>query len=113
MPPSLLISSMANNSTSRNEVSLIAIVPLREWRMPTLMVSAARQARLPASRAAPTAREKNLRFIIAFVLSWLLIFFWLEQIGGAHANEEAILLAGGGGRCGIPAAFPRSMIKAH
>src|SRR5213595_3679871 len=37
-PPDLLISSKVNNSTSFNDVSLMAIVPLREWSTPTLTV---------------------------------------------------------------------------
>src|SRR5579859_910783 len=37
-PPALLISSIAMSSTSLRDVSLMAIVPVREWRMPTLMV---------------------------------------------------------------------------
>ena len=39
MPPALLISSIANSSASTTVVSLIAMVPLREWSNPTLMVS--------------------------------------------------------------------------
>ena len=39
-PPAALTSSMASSSASRTVTSLMAIVPLRECRMPTLMVSA-------------------------------------------------------------------------
>jgi hypothetical protein len=38
-PPALLISSMAMSSTSFKDVSLMAMVPVREWRMPTLILS--------------------------------------------------------------------------
>lgn len=37
-PPALLTSSMASNSESRTVTALIAMVPLRECRMATLMV---------------------------------------------------------------------------
>src|SRR5688572_4570781 len=40
-PPLALISSMAIISASRTDVSLMAMVPLSECRMPTLMVSSA------------------------------------------------------------------------
>src|SRR5690606_19871915 len=40
-PPLALISSMAINTTSLRDVSEIAMVPLRECRMPTLTVPAA------------------------------------------------------------------------
>ena len=40
-PPDLLTSSNVNSNTSFNDVSLIAMVPLSEWRTPTLTVSAA------------------------------------------------------------------------
>jgi hypothetical protein len=36
-PPALLISSIASSSASRTVTSLIAIVPLSEWRRPTLI----------------------------------------------------------------------------
>ncbi|MOA09128.1 hypothetical protein D3C78_1289370 [compost metagenome] len=38
-PPAALISSMASISASFTDTSLIAIVPLNEWSMPTLIVS--------------------------------------------------------------------------
>src|SRR5207237_322480 len=50
-PPLALISAMVISAVSLRDVSLIAIVPDSEWRMPTLMVSAARAGGAP-SRAA-------------------------------------------------------------
>ena len=41
MPPASLISLIARSSESRTGFSLIAIVPVRECKIPTLMVSAA------------------------------------------------------------------------
>ena len=45
-PPLALISSMVIKATFLSEVSEIAIVPESEWRIPTLMVSAAKAERI-------------------------------------------------------------------
>src|SRR6202008_149489 len=52
-PPFLLISSKANNNTSRNEVSLIAMVPDNECRTPTLT--------LPLLRSTSLARRVGVQ----------------------------------------------------
>src|SRR4051794_27641387 len=58
MPPAALISLIAKSSASLTDTSLIAIVPLKECRMPTLMVSplaAADAAVAPAAGASVAA----------------------------------------------------------
>jgi hypothetical protein len=44
--------------------------------MPTLIVSAARQARLLASIAMPVAKDKRFRFIITFVFRLVVMFLF-------------------------------------
>ena len=60
-PPFLFCSSISISITSLSVVSLIAIVPESEWRMPILIVSSARAAVAPSASAppasAPAARE--------------------------------------------------------
>jgi hypothetical protein len=64
-PPLALISSKVKRRTSRSEVSLMAIVPLREWRTPTLTVSAARAVPNEApSASAPTPSSLVNCFVI-------------------------------------------------
>src|SRR5580704_11185756 len=62
-PPFLFCSSMSISMTSLSVVSLIAIVPESEWRMPILIVSSALAAKAPSATAPPTnapaARNKN------------------------------------------------------
>ena len=65
-PPFLFCSSINISITSLRVVSLIAIVPDSEWRMPTLIVSSARAAVAPSVSAAPAsapAARKNIRFV--------------------------------------------------
>ena len=57
-PPFSLISSMVISATSLSDVSLMAIVPDSEWRMPTLMgplSSAGAAAARAAGAAGPAA----------------------------------------------------------
>src|SRR3974390_3533700 len=65
-PPFLFCSSISISITSLSVVSLIAIVPESEWRMPTLIVSSARAAVAQSASAppisAPVAR-KNKRLV--------------------------------------------------
>src|SRR5450756_851962 len=62
-PPFLFCSSMSISITSLSVVSLIAIVPESECRMPILMVSSALAAKAPSATAPPTnapaARNNN------------------------------------------------------
>ena len=66
-PPLALISSIVISATSLSDVSLIAIVPDSEWRIPTLIVFCACAGRLivkPAAAsvaASVTRRRKVLR----------------------------------------------------
>ena len=65
-PPLALISSIVIRATSLSTVSEIAIVPDSEWRMPTLIVSAAKagiEIRPDAARAAQAAWSAKRRFI--------------------------------------------------
>src|SRR5215469_16537144 len=94
MPPALLISSNVNNNTSRKDVSLMAIVPLSECRMPTLMVSAW------VGAASATARlnarngffRKDSVFFISIVSSVDAVGFrfssayWFFAVTGRHAR---------------------------
>src|SRR5262249_44483812 len=67
-PPALLISSSAMTSTSMSDFSLIAMVPVRECRMPTLILSPevpppepplpAQPERTNGERAEPAARSR-------------------------------------------------------
>ena len=54
-PPFLFCSSMSISMTSFSVVSLIAIVPESEWRMPILIVSSARAAKELSAIAPPTS----------------------------------------------------------
>src|SRR5471032_350869 len=54
-PPFLFYSSMSINITSLSVVSLIAIVPESECRMPILIVSSALAAIAPNAKAPPTS----------------------------------------------------------
>ena len=53
-PPLALISSKVKRRTSRREVSEMAMVPLREWRTPTLTASSAARAVKVERVIAPT-----------------------------------------------------------
>jgi len=70
-PPEALISSIAMSATSLRTVSLIAMVPESEWRIPTLTVLAwAAASCVPkptASAAASASALKSDRRFIAFL----------------------------------------------
>ena len=53
-PPEALISAMVMRAVSFSAVSEMAMVPEREWRMPTLIVSSARAASGKASAKSAT-----------------------------------------------------------
>src|ERR1051326_3198097 len=60
-PPCLFCSAISISMTSLSVVSLIAMVPDREWRMPTLIVSAAMANRGAMSPAAAPLAEASKR----------------------------------------------------
>ncbi len=62
-PPLAFCSAMSMSMTSFSVVSLIAMVPESEWRMPTLMVSAALAAWTApvAAKARPAAADSHHR----------------------------------------------------
>src|SRR5689334_20034181 len=71
-PPAALTSSMASSSESRTVTSLMAIVPLRECRMPTLMVSPEEPPLADGSSAQPATarvvdRKRMERVLVHFV----------------------------------------------
>ncbi len=67
-PPFLFCSSISISITSLSVVSLIAMVPESEWRMPTLIVSSAAQAEVAPSASAPATNAPAAREIILFII---------------------------------------------
>src|ERR1700687_6386432 len=63
-PPLLFCWSISISITSFSVVSLIAMVPESEWRIPTLMVSSAARANGAAQKADANATAKSLLFLV-------------------------------------------------
>src|ERR1700741_275314 len=91
MPPALLISSKVKSSTSRKEVSLIAMVPLREWRMPTLIVSAREGIATAAARLNRSSvffRRDVVFFMVCVIFDFGFFRFSILRAGSRHAIRD-------------------------